>query len=108
MSVILHHHMFVHVPSQELDFKWEFVVVFSSEVNSEMFTEVKYQTKVIINTLPLVEGIVVDYHTRKKISPETNVEGDIFSECGHIPQPPPLKEACFFLIIILNEILMVV
>jgi hypothetical protein len=31
--------------------------VFSSEVNFEMFTEVKYQTKVILNTLPLMEGI---------------------------------------------------
>ena len=54
--------------------------VFSSEVNSEMFTEVKYQTKFILNKLPLVEGIIVDYHTRKKISPETNVEDDNFCQ----------------------------
>jgi hypothetical protein len=48
--------------------------------NSEMLTEVKYQTKFILNTLPLVEGIMVDYHTRKKISPETNVEDDNICE----------------------------
>ena len=67
MSAIVCHHMFLPVPSQNLDFKWAFSMVLSSEVNSEMFTEVKYQTKFILNTLPLVEGIMVDYHTRKKI-----------------------------------------
>jgi hypothetical protein len=38
------------VPSQDLDFKWAFSMVLSSEVNSEMLTEVKYQTKFILNT----------------------------------------------------------
>jgi hypothetical protein len=80
MSAIVCHHMFLPVPSQDLDFKWAFNMVLSSEVNSEMFTEVKYQTKFILNTLPLVEGIMVDYQTRKKISPETNVEDDHFCQ----------------------------
>ena len=53
----------------------------------------------IINILPLVEGVMVDYHTRekisysgKRISPETKSRvifffqsGIFFPECGHLP-----------------------
>jgi hypothetical protein len=39
-----------------------------------------------INILPLVEGVIVDYHTKRKKNPQDNVEGDIFcSECGNLP-----------------------
>ena len=34
----------------------------------------------VINILPLVEGVTVDYHKKKKNITQDKVEGDIFSE----------------------------
>jgi hypothetical protein len=40
----------------------------SSYVIQLPFWTRSYQTSYIINILPLVEGVMVEYHTRKKIS----------------------------------------
>jgi hypothetical protein len=51
---------------------------------------------VIINILPLIEGVTVDYHKKKNITRD-EVEGGIFSECGNLPLHPQPKVVCFIL-----------
>ena len=39
----------------------------------------------IINILPLVEGVTVDYHKKKKYHTRRSRGDIIFSECGNVP-----------------------
>ena len=62
-----------------------------------------YVFRDIRNKLPLVEGVMVDYHTRekishsgKRISPETMSKN--ITECGHLTKHPQLKTVCFLLL----------
>jgi hypothetical protein len=43
----------------------------------------KWNISVVINILPLVEGVTV-ITTRRKTITRDEVEGDIFSECGNL------------------------
>ena len=62
-----------------------------------------YVFRDIRNKLPLVEGVMVDYHTRekishsgKRISPEMKSKN--ITECGHLTKHPQLKTVCFLLL----------